>query len=100
MWRSRNHDVCDSPNLYFAVEPNGKVKPCCDFKIDNNFQIFSQNFVNNFKTRIIHKDIPQDDPVRRKPSIKLANDKYQWNPVVDLEVGLENTINYFKDNLD
>ena len=24
-WRRRNNDVCDSPNLYFAIEPNGNL---------------------------------------------------------------------------
>jgi len=32
-WRSRNHGVCDSPNLYFAVLPNGAFAPCCDFRL-------------------------------------------------------------------
>ena len=50
--------------------------------------------------KIIHEDIPQDDPVRRKPSLNLANEKYNWNPLIDLEEGLENTITYFKENLD
>ena len=54
----------------------------------------------NKDLKIIHKDIPQDDPVRRKPSLSLANEKYNWSPVIDLEEGLENTIKYFKENLD
>ena len=54
----------------------------------------------NKDLKIIHKDIPQDDPVKRKPSLNLAKDKYKWHPVVDLEKGLENTIKYFKENLD
>ena len=54
----------------------------------------------NKDLKIIHKDIPQDDPVRRKPSLNLANEKYNWHPVIDLDKGLESTIKYFKENLD
>lgn len=32
-WRSKNDGVCDSPNLYFAVLPNGAFAPCCDHRL-------------------------------------------------------------------
>ena len=32
-WRSRNEGVCDSPNLYFALLPNGAFAPCCDHRL-------------------------------------------------------------------
>jgi MoaA/NifB/PqqE/SkfB family radical SAM enzyme len=32
-WRSKHAGVCDSPNLYFAVLPNGDFAPCCDHRI-------------------------------------------------------------------
>jgi hypothetical protein len=32
-WRDRNDGVCDSPNLYFSVLPNGDFAPCCDHRI-------------------------------------------------------------------
>ncbi len=50
-------------------------------------------------SRIIHKPLPADDPVRRRPDISLANKKLSWTPQVKLEVGLEKTIAYFKDKL-
>ena len=53
----------------------------------------------NIDLKIILKDIPQDDPVRRKPSLKFANENYNWYPVINLDEGLENTIKYFKENL-
>ena len=49
--------------------------------------------------KVIYKDMPEDDPIRRKPSIHLAKDKYNWHPLVELEKGLDNTIEYFKKNL-
>lgn len=32
-WREKNSGLCDSPNLYFAVLPNGDFAPCCDFRL-------------------------------------------------------------------
>ena len=37
-----------------------------------------------------------DDPVRRRPDISLAREKLGWEPSVDLEEGLEKTIEYFE----
>ena len=31
-WRKRNNDICDSPNLYFAISPSGTLKTCCDYE--------------------------------------------------------------------
>ena len=28
----RNNNVCNSPNLYFAIAPNGNLKVCCDYE--------------------------------------------------------------------
>ncbi len=53
----------------------------------------------NKELKIIYKDIPQDDPFRRKPSIDLANQKYNWEPKVDLDNGLERTIEFFSKNI-
>ena len=50
----------------------------------------------NINENFIFKDLPQDDPLQRKPVIKEAKDKLNWSPLVDLDKGLEKTINYFK----
>lgn len=54
--------------------------------------------ISKIKTRskIVYKDLPKDDPTQRKPDISLANKKLQWEPSVKLEDGLEQTIAYFK----
>jgi UDP-glucuronate decarboxylase len=51
------------------------------------------------KSKIVHNDLPQDDPVRRKPDITLAREKLGWNPTVDIDDGLHTTINWFKNEL-
>lgn len=48
------------------------------------------------KSTIVFKPLPQDDPLQRKPDITLAREKLEWNPVTDLENGLQRTIDYFK----
>lgn len=45
---------------------------------------------------IIHKPLPVDDPVRRKPDIRLIGEKIGWKPEISLEEGLSRTIAYFK----
>jgi len=51
------------------------------------------------KSKIIHKELPSDDPTKRKPNIDKAKKLLNWSPTVNLEQGLENTIEYFKSNL-
>lgn len=48
------------------------------------------------RSEIIYKELPQDDPVQRKPVIELAKKELQWEPSVKLEDGLKKTIDYFR----
>ncbi len=50
----------------------------------------------NISENFIFKELPQDDPLQRNPIITEAKDKLNWSPFFDLDQGLENTINYFK----
>jgi len=47
-------------------------------------------------SKIIHKPLPPDDPVRRCPDISLAKEKLGWIPKISLEEGLQETIAYFR----
>jgi UDP-glucuronate decarboxylase len=48
------------------------------------------------KSKIIHLDLPQDDPKQRQPDISLANEKLEgWEPKIQLREGLITTISYF-----
>ncbi|MCK5844919.1 MAG: GDP-mannose 4,6-dehydratase, partial [Victivallales bacterium] len=47
------------------------------------------------KSEIIHKELPDDDPMRRKPDIGKAEKILDWNPKIDLNEGLRRTIAYF-----
>jgi len=48
------------------------------------------------KSRIVFKELPVDDPVRRCPDISLAREKLHWQVRVSLRDGLPETIAYFK----
>jgi UDP-glucuronate decarboxylase len=48
------------------------------------------------KSKLVFKELPQDDPKQRKPDISLALSSLDWQPKVALEDGLAETISYFK----
>jgi UDP-glucuronate decarboxylase len=48
------------------------------------------------KSKVVHKDLPQDDPKQRQPDISLAKEKLDWEPGIKLEDGLKKTIPYFQ----
>ncbi len=50
------------------------------------------------KSKIVNKPLPQDDPTRRRPDITLARERLGWEPKIELDQGLRQTIIYF-DNL-
>ena len=46
-----------------------------------------------------YRNLPEDDPKQRRPSLKLAKEKLNWEPQIDLKNGLIKTIDWFKKNL-
>jgi nucleoside-diphosphate-sugar epimerase len=48
-------------------------------------------------SRVVYRPLPEDDPRRRKPNIERAKQLLGWRPTVDLETGLEATIEWFED---
>ncbi|KGO98489.1 UDP-glucuronic acid decarboxylase family protein [Novilysobacter defluvii] len=47
------------------------------------------------RSKIVHRKMPVDDPTRRCPDISLARSAMDWQPVVPLEEGLQQTIAWF-----
>ena len=45
---------------------------------------------------VIYKDLPVDDPERRRPDITKARTLLGWSPQVDLEPGLQATVEWFR----
>ncbi len=50
----------------------------------------------NSTSEIVYKDLPQDDPTKRKPDITLAKSVLNWEPQVQLNEGLKKSIAYFE----
>lgn len=50
----------------------------------------------NSKSKIIHKELPQDDPVKRKPNLSLAQSILGYSPKISLDEGITKTIEYYK----
>ena len=48
------------------------------------------------RSKIIYKPLPVDDPKQRQPDITRTKKILRWEPVVQLEDGLQNTIDYFR----
>jgi UDP-glucuronate decarboxylase len=48
------------------------------------------------KSKLDFKALPSDDPKQRKPDITLAQTELNWNPKIELEEGLQKTIENFK----
>ena len=48
------------------------------------------------KSNLIFKPLPLDDPRQRQPDLTEAKERLDWEPLVSLDDGLKETINYFK----
>ena len=53
----------------------------------------------NPNLKFLFKTFPEDDPLQRRPVIKLAKEVLNWEPKINLDKGLDKTINYFKKTL-
>ena len=51
--------------------------------------------LTNSRSQVIPREKREDDPIRRRPDISLAQQKLGWQPQVPLEEGLQKTIAYF-----
>jgi len=48
------------------------------------------------KSKIVHEDLPEDDPKVRQPDITRAKTLLGWEPTVSLEEGLTRTVDWFR----
>lgn len=52
--------------------------------------------ISGSKSKVEFKVLPEDDPKQRKPDIQKAKALLGWQPSVELDNGIEKSINYFK----
>lgn len=48
------------------------------------------------KSKLVFRPLPVDDPKQRQPNIALAEERLGWQPQVNLEDGLKETVAYFR----
>lgn len=56
-WRRRNGGVCDSPNLYFAIQPNGDMGVCCDYRLPYSVSTYEDSFPDHYHNRMLRQDV-------------------------------------------
>jgi MoaA/NifB/PqqE/SkfB family radical SAM enzyme len=47
----RNDGVCDSPNLYFAILPNGDFALCCDHRYQGRLSVGAEDFPELYRSK-------------------------------------------------
>ncbi len=52
----------------------------------------------NSESKIIYNELPEDDPLKRKPDLTLAKKILNWKPKIDKKDGFEMLIEYYKKN--
>jgi dTDP-glucose 4,6-dehydratase len=51
-------------------------------------------------SEIVYEQLPQDDPMQRRPDIRKAKEILGYKPKLGLEEGLKRTIRYFRENIE
>ena len=52
--------------------------------------------LTNSKSKLVYKPLPEDDPKQRCPDISLASEKLGWEPKINVDEGLQKTIENFR----
>lgn len=61
---------------------------------------FPQELVGSTDSHIIHLPPTKDDPTKRKPDIRVAQEVLGWQPTVVVRDGLAKTVEYFRKELE
>jgi MoaA/NifB/PqqE/SkfB family radical SAM enzyme len=56
-WRRRNAGRCDSPELYFAIRPNGDIQSCCDHVLKESFPVWDPRFPEWYRDGTLRREI-------------------------------------------
>ena len=90
-------DLIDAFILYMNTEKN--IIGPMNLGNPDEFTILELAFLikkmTNSSSEIIFKDADTDDPKQRKPDITMASRVINWRPKINLENGLNKTIEYF-----
>lgn len=51
--------------------------------------------ITKSQSKLVYKDLPQDDPRQRRPDITKASELLGWKPLVEIDDGIKKSIPYF-----
>ena len=49
----------------------------------------------NSNSKVVFDELPENDPLRRRPDISKIKKSFGWEPLIKLEEGLKLTADYF-----
>ncbi|MEL6635342.1 MAG: UDP-glucuronic acid decarboxylase family protein [Bacteroidota bacterium] len=55
------------------------------------------DLVGNPKAHLVYRDLPKDDPKKRRPNISKAKEILGWEPQVSRADGMQRTLEYFRE---
>lgn len=55
----RHNGICDSPNLYFVIKPDGKFAPCADYDFIKDVYLYDKNFPEVFKSKEFREEVKE-----------------------------------------
>jgi dTDP-glucose 4,6-dehydratase len=102
---SQTRSLCYVSDLVEGLVRLLKSKINTPVNIGNPHEMTIQEIAETIKklthsrSKIAHKPLPVDDPKQRRPDITLAQKELSWAPKVPIMVGLQRTIDYFKNVL-
>ncbi len=56
--------------------------------------------ITGSSSKLVHRELPEDDPKVRQPDITRARNELGWEPKVSLDEGLATTLDYFRSRID
>ena len=86
-------NIVGKPQAMLLLHQNGTVT-ICHSKTKNLAEKIIE--LTDSNSKIIYKPLPSDDPIKRRPDLTLARKELNYEPRIQLEEGLEKTIDYFK----
>ena len=101
----QTRSFCFVEDLIEALIRTMECEYSCPLNLGNPFEISILDLAKMIKlktssdSKIIFNPLPEDDPLKRCPNIKKAQNLLKWEPNISLEKGLELTINHFKNKL-
>ena len=94
--------VSDTVKALFKLAQTDETTSASPINIGNPNELSVLEIANKIieltesSSKIEYKELPLDDPRKRHPDISLAKRKLDWEPEIDLDTGLLETIGYFR----